>query len=117
MGTATCKAARWPGWTVSIISIDIGVLWLPAAGEKLCAVGQAGLEQSSLVSSNRGRRRAGCLKWTWPAPNFSEGAIRSRQESADPTGYGIRITERHLHRRVTVVPHAELLIDRVDTTV
>lgn len=74
-------------------SIGIGVLWLFAAGEKLFAVGQAGLEQSSLVSTNRARRRAGCLKRTWSAPNFSRGAGRDRQRlRISPWGaeYGIR---------------------------
>lgn len=91
-GDRHLDAARWPGWTGGI-SIDIGVLWLSAAGEKLDAVGQAGLEQSSLVSTNRERRRAGCLKWIWSAPNFNRGAVLFRKDCAGfprSTGYGIR---------------------------
>lgn len=98
------------GWHLALALASCG--WLSAAGEKLCAVGQAGLEQSSLVSTNRGRRRAGCLKRTWSAPNFSRGAGRSRQRlRISPLEKGIRNTERCLHRRVTIVPQAELLID------
>lgn len=93
MGNRHKKAAGWPGrprWTVGI-SIDTGVLWLSAAGEKLGAVGQAGLEQSSLVSTNRARRRAGCLKWIWSAPNFNRGAVLFRKDCAD--SHGARDTE------------------------